>query len=256
VEHCNETAEPFRAEYRLIARDGRTVWVQDESLVVSDRDGRPLFTQGYLLDITARKRSEQRLAAEHAVARVVAEATTLEEAAPRIVQVVCEALDWEAGAMWLFDSEPDALPCAAARGTLDGSLAAASWERQEPGDALLRQLGSRLPGCVRASDTVARLGGDEFGFVLTDVGTADTAALVERIQRALTDPFTIDQLSLQVEASLGIALYPEHGEDVDQLLQHGDVAMYVAKRNGAGCAFYDPEKDRYTPTRLSIVGGR
>ena len=61
VDHCNETAELFRAEYRLIARDGRTVWVQDESLVVIDEDGRPLFTQGYLLDITARKESSSDL---------------------------------------------------------------------------------------------------------------------------------------------------------------------------------------------------
>src|SRR5215208_5727126 len=91
VAHCNETAEPFEAEYRLISRDGRTVWVQDESLVVQDEDGRPLFTQGYLLDITARKESEQRFAAEHAVARAVAESTTLDEAARRIVRIVCDA---------------------------------------------------------------------------------------------------------------------------------------------------------------------
>src|SRR5215210_238747 len=103
VAHCNETAEPFVAEYRLIARDGRTVWVQDESLVVQDADGRKLFTQGYLLDITARKESEQRLAAAHGVARVIAEAHTTEEAAPRIVEVVCDAFGWEAGGRWLTD---------------------------------------------------------------------------------------------------------------------------------------------------------
>ena len=83
VAHCNETAEPFVAEYRLIGRDARTIWVQDESLVVQDADGRKLFTQGYLLDITARKESEQRLAAAHGVARAIAEAETIEEAAPR-----------------------------------------------------------------------------------------------------------------------------------------------------------------------------
>jgi GGDEF domain-containing protein len=114
-----------------------------------------------------------------------------------------------------------------------------------------------------ASDGLAAVGvawvrrrGQRTGYnellALSYLAVADIALL----QVALTDPFTVDQLSLQVEASLGIALYPEHGEDVDQLLQHADVAMYVAKRNGAGCAFYDPEKDRNTPTRLSIVGGR
>ena len=123
VAHCNETAEPFEAEYRLIARDGRTVWVQDESLVVQDADGRKLFTQGYLLDITARKESEQRLAATHAVARVTAEAETTEEAAPQMVEVVCEALAWESGAVWLVDREHDELRCVASRGELDVGVA-------------------------------------------------------------------------------------------------------------------------------------
>ena len=85
VDHCNRTAEPFRAEYRLVHRDGRVVWVQDESLVVCDEDGRPLFTQGYLLDVTERKEAEQRLVAEQGVARVLAEATGLAEATPALI---------------------------------------------------------------------------------------------------------------------------------------------------------------------------
>src|SRR3954454_25309600 len=123
VAHCNETAEPFEAEYRLITRDGRTVWVQDESLVVQDVDGRKLFPQVYLLDITARKESDQRLAAAHAVARVTAEAETTEEAAARIVEVVCEALAWESGAVWLADREDDELICVASRGEVDVTVA-------------------------------------------------------------------------------------------------------------------------------------
>src|SRR3954447_20298153 len=132
VAHCNETAEPFEAEYRLITREGRTVWVQDESLVVQDSDGRKLFTQGYLLDITARKESEQRLAAAHAVARITSEAETTGEAAPQIVKVVCEALAWESGAVWLVDPERDELRCVASRGELDVSLADLARERGTP----------------------------------------------------------------------------------------------------------------------------
>ena len=132
VAHCNETAEPFEAEYRLITRDGRTVWVQDESLVVQNADGKKLFTQGYLLDITARKESEQRLAAAHAVARVTAEAETTEEAAPRIVEVVCEALAWESGAIWLVDPEHDELRCVASQGELDVDAAELARERGIP----------------------------------------------------------------------------------------------------------------------------
>jgi diguanylate cyclase (GGDEF)-like protein len=112
------------------------------------------------------------------------------------------------------------------------------------GDALLQQVGSRLLEGLRACDTVARLGGDEFGFLLTDVDSSATAALVERIQETLADPFTVQNRLHQVTASLGIALHPEHGEDVDQLLQRADVAMYAAKRTGTGWAFYEAGKDQ------------
>jgi diguanylate cyclase (GGDEF)-like protein/PAS domain S-box-containing protein len=340
VDHCNETADPFRAEYRLIARDGRTVWVQDESLVVIDEDGRPLFTQGYLLDITARKESEQRFAVEHAVTRAVQESTTLDEAAAQIVRIVCDAFGWEGGEVRLRDRERDVLLSHRAEGvgtyavpltlgsTVLGALEFHSPGLREPdqdvagtigviasqfaqfierkrseealrhqalhdaltglpnrtlfhdrvrqslelarrggqplavlvmdldsfkdvndtlghqcGDALLQQVGSRLQEGVRACDTVARLGGDEFGFLLTDVDSAGTAALVERIQETLADPFTVQNRLHQVAASLGVALHPEHGEDVDQLLQHADVAMYAAKRTGIGCAFYEAGND-------------
>ena len=114
------------------------------------------------------------------------------------------------------------------------------------GDALLQEVGGRIQDGVRASDTVARLGGDEFGFLLVDVDGAQTAVLAQRIQETLADPFTVQELTLQVEASLGVALHPEHGEDVDQLLQRADVAMYSAKRMGTGWAFYDAATDRAT----------
>jgi diguanylate cyclase len=107
---------------------------------------------------------------------------------------------------------------------------------------------------MRGADTVARLGGDEFGFLLSDVDFAGASELVARIQRALHDPFMLKELPLHVEASIGIALFPEHGESVDLLLQRADVAMYVAKRTGSGFAFYDEHKDDHTPTRLTLIG--
>ena len=361
VEHCNETADPFRAEYRLIARDGRTVWVQDESLVVMDEDGRPLVTQGYLLDITARKESEERFVAEHAVARAVAESTTLDEASAKIVRIVCDAFGWESGQVWLLDREQGLLSPPSADGTRAPGLAELSRARRKPiwdavgvyavpvmlgstvlgvlefsglglrepdqalsgtlgviasqfaqfierkrseqllrhqalhdaltglhnrtlfhdrveqalehaqrdgrplavlvmdldsfkdvndtlghqcGDVLLQRVGSRLQDAVRACDTVARLGGDEFGFLLTDVNRSGTDVLVQRIQTTLANPFTVASRILEVEASIGVALHPEHGGDVDQLLRHADVAMYTAKRTGSGCAFYEAGKDQ------------
>ena len=122
------------------------------------------------------------------------------------------------------------------------------------GDVLLRELGERLESRMRTADTVARLGGDEFGFLLSDVDFAGASELVARIQRALHDSFTLQELPVHVEASIGIALFPDHGETVDLLLQRADVAMYVAKRAGSGFAFYDVRKDDHTPTRLTLMG--
>src|SRR6185436_16060758 len=121
-------------------------------------------------------------------------------------------------------------------------------------DRLLHELGTRLRECVRSSETVARLGGDEFGFLLTGIDGRETRALVERVQGVLSQPFTVQGMPLEIEASIGIAFYPEHGADVDELLQHADVAMYVAKRTGARSAVYDAGEDSNTRTRLTIGG--
>jgi diguanylate cyclase (GGDEF)-like protein/PAS domain S-box-containing protein len=510
VDHCNRTADPFRADYRLIARDGRTVWVQDESLVQRSADGRLLFTQGYLLDITERKEAEQRLAAEHGVARVLAEAVTVEEATVRIVAVLRTVFGWKSVVIRVLDREAGAFPAgspedewsevpsnrvrtggdavwtpaenvavyaepiragaeligvialrldtsrepgaaltrtiamiasqvgqfidrkqsehavheseARKRAILDSALdcvitvdhdgriiefnpaaerafgrslaevrgrgvtelliparlqevaartlrqcvgndasgllgrrietealradgsefpieltvvrvdlpgpplltayarditdrraaeegraraetelrhlalhdgltglpnrilfhdrvmqALARSERNgapfavllmdldrfkevndtlghHTGDALLHELGDRLLACVRPADTVARLGGDEFGFLLDDMAADEAVEVVDRIQATLGQPFPLQRLLLEVEASIGIALFPEHGDSVDLLLQRADVAMYSAKRSGSQFAFYDAAQDDHTPARLTMIG--
>ena len=105
VDHCNHTGAPFRADYRLIRADGAVVWVQDESLIVHDEEGRPLFTQGYLLDVTEKKQAELRLLAEHSVARVLADAISVESAIPRLTEAVCATFGWATGRAWLRDPD-------------------------------------------------------------------------------------------------------------------------------------------------------
>ena len=120
------------------------------------------------------------------------------------------------------------------------------------GDALLQQVGARVQGALRASDLVARLGGDEFAVLLPG---ADTPAAIEVGQRILADlaaPIPVPGRSLDIGASLGIALYPTHGTDAATLMRYADVAMYVAKRAGGGYAIYDPAFDQHSPTRLSL----
>jgi diguanylate cyclase (GGDEF)-like protein len=122
------------------------------------------------------------------------------------------------------------------------------------GDELLKQVGVRLRAALRESDTVARLGGDEFGVLLPRVvDSAAAVSVARKLRKALEEPFTIHSLALQIEASVGIALYPEHGDDVHSLLQRADVAMYVAKEHPAGCEVYARERDDYSPDRLTLL---
>lgn len=99
------------------------------------------------------------------------------------------------------------------------------------GDLLLQEVAKRLKRCVRESDTVARVGGDEFVVLLECVVLPEHAALVaEKIHKALSRSFTIDGHNLTIVPSIGIALYPEHGDGEQQLLDHADKAMYFAKK--------------------------
>ncbi len=105
------------------------------------------------------------------------------------------------------------------------------------GDLLLKEVALRLRTCVpRESDTVSRLGGDEFVILLAQIDKAADAALVARkVLLALSQPFTIGPHAIDISTSIGIAAYPQHGEDVSQLLKSADIAMYYAKNDGRNC---------------------
>jgi diguanylate cyclase (GGDEF)-like protein len=123
------------------------------------------------------------------------------------------------------------------------------------GDLLLKQIGPRLRSVLRESDTIARLGGDEFAVLLPNVPDRAAAAQVaDKIKRALDLPFEIQGLRLNIEASIGIAFAPDHGRDVETLMQRADVAMYVSKGTRSGYAIYTTEQDRHSPNRLALVG--
>ena len=113
------------------------------------------------------------------------------------------------------------------------------------GDALLRQIGARLRGALRGRDEIARLGGDEFA-VLVDAPrtpTGDVGEIGRRIRDTLTAPFEVAGLSLQVRASVGVAVFPEHGTTADELLRLADIAMYQAKQNRTGLAVFHASVD-------------
>ena len=123
------------------------------------------------------------------------------------------------------------------------------------GDRLLCQVAERLTGPLRACDTIARLGGDEFAMVLSEVtDLASVEAVARRVVESLCEPFSIEDLSLEIGASIGIALYPQHAAEPERLLQCADVAMYIAKREGKGVAVYDAARDHNSVRHLTITG--
>ncbi len=122
------------------------------------------------------------------------------------------------------------------------------------GDLLLQEIGHRLSEVLRPEDTVARLGGDEFAVLLpclTDPTVVATVA--RRISGAFERNFQLQDVTLEVQASIGAALYPEHGREVETLLKRADVAMYTAKENKHGIEIYTSESDQTNPRRLALM---
>ncbi|WP_313029908.1 putative bifunctional diguanylate cyclase/phosphodiesterase [Massilia alkalitolerans] len=113
----------------------------------------------------------------------------------------------------------------------------------QTGDAVLREVAARLRGCVRRVDTISRLGGDEFVVLLADIGGVDQAAHVANaVMEAVSRPIEVAGQQLMLSASIGIAICPTDGGDVDTLMHHADVAMYHAKQNGrSSFRFFSPE---------------
>jgi diguanylate cyclase (GGDEF)-like protein len=124
------------------------------------------------------------------------------------------------------------------------------------GDRLLEEVARRLRATLRDSDTVARLGGDEFAVLLPRVPRGGDATVVAgQILSALREPFAIDAVSLDIDASIGIAVHPTHGDDVETLLQRADAAMYEAKQSRRGLALFEPRMDTHSPRRLLLAAG-
>jgi diguanylate cyclase (GGDEF)-like protein/PAS domain S-box-containing protein len=211
VRETNASGEPFRSEYRLVARDGRTVWFRDASIVVTDAEGRGLYSQGYLLDITSAKLAEQRLeelAYTDTVTQLANRERLLEELEAAQARGATET------AVVFLDLDDFK--------TVNDSLG------HTAGDELLREVATRLRAAVRQEDVVSRLGGDEFAILANTSERRVLERLVERVSHALRDPPTIAGRSVSATASIGIAC----GSDSSDLLRDADLAMYAAKADG------------------------
>lgn len=123
------------------------------------------------------------------------------------------------------------------------------------GDLLLKQVAERLDRVIGDRGIVARFGGDEFAILEPAIQSReDAAATAAAVHAALAPSFRVEDLQLEIRASIGIVLYPEHGRDNETLMRRADMTMSFAKKTEPGYNFYDPKFDFYSPRRLTLLG--
>jgi len=122
------------------------------------------------------------------------------------------------------------------------------------GDIVLQEVARRITMALRNTDTVARLSGDEFAIMLPGISMESALHAIETIQKAMEPPAMIDDGPLDVEVYMGVAVYPQHGEDATVLLSHADVAMRMAKNEVNGFCIYESSQDTYSRRRLNLLG--
>lgn len=236
----NAAGEPFRSEYRLLHRDGGTVWVHDEAVLVQ-RPGRPeRFWQGVLTDITERKALEERLEYE-ALHDPLTRLPNRRLFVDRLGQALRRTRRREGVLVAVLFMD------------LDGFKVVNDSLGHDVGDLLLTVVAQRLRRCLRPEDTLARFGGDEFVVLLDDVEDPSEAVHVaERITDELRRPFTLEGRELYVSASVGISFSTSPIGSQEDLLRDADTAMYRAKEEGGGFRVFDPAMHQQVARRLDL----
>ncbi|HEY3766043.1 MAG TPA: EAL domain-containing protein, partial [Gaiellales bacterium] len=240
--------DSYQREVLFVRRDGAHVWCQITNVVERDDAGRPQHVVTMVDDISTRKAAEaalveqSRLNEYQAVHDALTDLPNRTLFRQRVDQAVAASLETgEAVAVVIMD--------------LDRFKEVNDSIGHHAGDALLVEVARRVESVLRTSDMVARLGGDEFGLLLhAPTGVAGLETVLERVRAAIEMPIVLHDLPLAVSASMGVALHPDHGDDLETLLRHADAAMYAAKRTDLPFAVYDAAAESSTdPARLTLV---
>jgi diguanylate cyclase (GGDEF)-like protein/PAS domain S-box-containing protein len=229
-------------EVRMRCKDGSWKWVLVRGMVVSqDAEGKPLRVVGTTADISAIKTHQDQL-------EYVAHYDGLTGLPNRLL---------------LSLRLPQAMAQSLRRGQslalayldLDGFKEINDQYGHDIGDQLLIAVARHMSEVMRDGDTLARIGGDEFLVVLADLNSArDCVPVLERLLQAASTVVTVDHLTLNVSASIGVTLYPEDDADADQLIRHADQAMYHAKQAGKNrYHLFDIEQDVALQRRQDVI---
>jgi diguanylate cyclase (GGDEF)-like protein len=228
-----------RRELRAVRSDGSAFPAEVVTSRIAE-DDEPLFV-AVVHDITARKAQQHRL--EHqALHDALTELPNRRLIMDRLERAVADAaVIGQPMALLLLD--------------LDRFKEINDTLGHEVGDRLLCAVAKRLLAACSGSDIIGRLGGDEFAVILpAPTGMDPAKAVAQRLGAALAQPFALDAISLDIAASIGIAVCPDHADDPTRLLRCADVAMYAAKQQGIGIASYDREKDDHSLRSLVLTG--
>lgn len=248
----------WQIEYRLIRADGEVRWVREVGKAYLITHGIPEQTIGVLQDITAQKNAEQEIIdARDTLEQQVVERTR--ELANTVKQLQVEIEEREKIAAELdFLANHDALTglpsLRLCKDRLDQSLAEARRNRQtsavmfvdldgfkeindqhghDLGDMVLKMTADRIKAEIRETDTVARIGGDEFVIILSSLPeTAIAERIAATVIAQIARPLQIKDIEVEITASIGISLYPDHGTTAEKLIRSADKAMYQVKREG------------------------
>ncbi|ARU60153.1 hypothetical protein CBW65_03090 [Tumebacillus avium] len=221
MSYCKQEVAAGRShtiEYRMIAADGRTVWLKDFVTVVQE-NGVVTGCRGIMVDITARKLAEERLQhiAYFDVLTSMPNRTLFEDRLS--LEMARSRRQSQTLAVLLLD--------------LDRFKYINDTLGHAVGDELIRAVAERLQTCVREGDTVSRIGGDEFTLILPDLRSPQDAVSVARmILQRMTAPFVIEQNELFATCSIGISFFPDDGADLSTLMKNAESAMYRAKERG------------------------
>lgn len=209
----------FEAEWRVVWPDGTVRWLAGRAEVYLDETGRPQRMLGVNIDITERKAAEElmRRMAQHDPLTGLPNRALFYEYAEHLLPAVRRG---RSHAAFLFVDLDRFKPINDSYG-------------HDVGDAVLKDVGARLTDNLRGGDMVGRLGGDEFVAVLAHVnGEEDVARITRHLLDHLGRPYLAGGIKLHVSPSIGISLYPQDGDAVDELIKRADVAMYAAKQCG------------------------
>ncbi|MCB5187782.1 diguanylate cyclase [Methylobacillus caricis] len=213
----------YAIEFRVHTKQGRYKWILSRGMVIErDQHGAPTRMVGTHSDITQAKQSEE-LIWQQANFDHLTELPNRRLFLHRLGHEIERAKRYQSKFSLLFID-------------LDGFKTINDTYGHQEGDILLKGVAKRIKRCMRKSDTFARLAGDEFIIILSDIQQPDDAnRFAEKIIHILKQPFMIHQFQVTISVSIGIAHFPDHGDNLDTLISHADTAMYTAKAQGKNC---------------------